>query len=192
MTSLFLIRHGRTAWNAEKRIQGDTNIPLDDVGTSQVVTLAQTLMPERFEAIYSSPLHRSLNTAGAIAYGRKLDVIQDDRLKERGYGLWTGMLESEVREQYTVTWNSDWRICGAPGGEGQGRLVIRASSFLNDILGRHTEGNIAIVSHECLLGAMLGTILKMPLEMHEALRLKNCGYARVKFISGMPRLISLQ
>ena len=102
------------------------------------------------------------------------------------------MLESEVREQYTVTWNADWRICGAPGGEGQGRLVIRASSFLNDILGRHIEGNIAIVSHECLLGAMLGSILRMPLEMHEALRLKNCGYARVKFMGGMPRLISVQ
>ena len=192
MTSLWLIRHGRTAWNAEKRIQGDMNIPLDDIGISQVSKLAQTLLVERFDAIYSSPLHRALHTAGSIAYGRRLDVIQDDRLKERSYGLWTGRLEADVRKEYPETWNSDWRICGTPGGESQAQLVIRASSFLDSILNRHPEGHIAVVSHECLLGAMLGTILKMPLEMHEAIRFKNCGYANVKFINGRARLITLQ
>ena len=168
------------------------NVPLDDIGISQVSKLAQTFLAERFDAIYSSPLHRALHTAGSIAYGRRLDVIQDDRLKERSYGLWTGMLQAEVHKQYPDTWNSDWRICGTPGGESQEQLVIRASSFLDDILNRHPEGHIAIVSHECLLGAMLGSILKMPIEMHEALRLGNCGYARVKLINGMPRLVILQ
>src|SRR3990167_4847296 len=191
MTTLFLIRHGRTAWNAERRIQGQANIPLDEVGNSQVLSLAQSLLPERFEAIYSSPLHRALQTAGVIARGRKLDVIIDNRLIERDYGLWTGMLDAEARQQYTDIFSGNWRVSGIPGGENQQVLVSRAVSFLDDILNRHPEGQIAIASHDCLLGAMLGSILKMPLEMHEALRFKNCGYAIVRFVGGKPRLMGV-
>ena len=191
MTTLFLIRHGRTAWNAERRIQGQANIRLDEIGNNQVWALARSLLPERFEAIYSSSLHRALRTALAIARGRKLDVVTDDRLIERNYGLWTGMLDAEARRQYPDIFYGNWRVSGIPGGENQQMLVTRAVSFLDDILNRHSDGQIAIASHDCLLGAMLGSILKMPLEMHEALRFENCGYAIVKFVDKKPRLIGV-
>ena len=189
MTSLCLIRHGQTAWNAEGRIQGQEDIPLSDSGVSELFWLGGILGTIKFDAVYSSPLHRALATAIRFTEDNRFDnVIQDARLKERHYGLWQGMLDSEVKEKYPITWNSNWRMCGPPGGESQSQLVIRAASFLDDVLGEHVEQRIAIVSHEGLLAAMLGYILKIPLEMHQTLRWDNCGYVWVSYVNGHPRL----
>ena len=190
MTSLCLIRHGQTAWNIEGRIQGQSDIPLDEFGAGQAYNLASyVLLFKHFDAIYSSPLLRALDTAHIIKKDRQLDIVLDDRLKERHYGLWQEMLDSEVKEKYPITRNSNWRLCGPPGGEAQSSLVIRAASFIEEILQRHIGGKqIVIVSHECLLAAMLGYILKMPLEMHQTLRWSNCGHVWVEYINGHPRL----
>ena len=192
MTSLCLIRHGQTAWNAEGRIQGQEDIPLDEFGVGQVKDLvAYVLKFKQLDTIYSSPLLRALDTSHIIqkkSGTSVVDIIQDDRLQERHYGLWQGMLDSEVKEKYPITWNRNWRMCGPPGGESQSQLVIRAASFIEEVLHERTGQQIAIVSHECLLGAMLGYILKMPLEMHRTLRWSNCGHVWVEYINGHPRL----
>ena len=186
MTSLCLIRHGQTAWNAEGRIQGQEDIPLDEFGIAQSSDLAYALLFTFFDAFYSSPLIRALDTAHIIK--EKLYIIEDDRLTERHYGFWQGMLEAEVKEKYHDIWNTNWRLYGPPNGESQSQLVIRAASFIDDILQKHTDQRIVIVSHECLLAAMLGYILKMPLEMHQTLRWSNCGYVWVEYVNGHPRL----
>ena len=188
MTSLCLIRHGQTAWNTEGRIQGQEDVSLSPLGVDQALDLLEDFkMRKAFDAIYSSPLSRALETAIVIATTGK-DTILDDRLKERHYGRWQGWLESEIRNLYPTTWNSNWRLNGPPGGESQSQLVIRAASFLDDVLGEHAGRRIAIVSHECLLAAMLGYILKMPLEMHQTLRWSNCGHVWVECVNGNPRL----
>ena len=188
MTSLCLIRHGQTAWNTEGRIQGQEDIPLSPSGAEQVVDILGPFRDCGFSVIYSSPLLRAFETANVIVTIEQ-GIIPDDRLKERHYGLWQGMLDSEVREKYPITWNGNWRLCGPPGGEAQSSLVIRAASFVEDVLQRYMSEQIAIVSHECLLGAMLGYILKMPMEMHHVLRWSNCGHVWVDYIGGHPRLI---
>lgn len=190
MTTLCLIRHGQTAWNAEGRIQGQEDIPLSPLGVDQAIDLLEDFRTRRsFDEIYSSPLHRSLATAIIFTQDNRFDdVIQDNRLKERHYGFWQGMLESEVKEKYHDVWNSNWRLNGPPNGESQSQLVIRAASFLDEILPKHEDQRVAIVSHECLLAAMLGYILKMPLEMHQSLRWDNCGHVWVKYTNGYPRL----
>ena len=186
MTSLCLIRHGQTAWNAVGRIQGQEDVPLNPLGVEQVIDTWQG-RGKQFQATFCSPLRRAFETANLIS---PLDqyIQSDDRLKERHYGLWQGMLDSEVKEKYPITWNSNWRLCGPPGGESQSQLVIRAASFIEDILKKHDGQTVAIVSHECLLAAMLGYILKMPPEMHQTLRWKNCGYIWVEYVNGQPRL----
>ena len=188
MTWLCLIRHGQTAWNAEGRIQGQENIPLSPSGVEQVIDLLGPFVHCEFSATYSSPLLRAFETANIITPIER-GIILDDRLKERHYGLWQGMLDSEVKEKYPVTWNSNWRMCGPPSGESQSQLVFRAASFAEEILQKYEGKRIAIVSHECLLAAMLGYILKMPLEMHHVLRWSNCGHVWVDYIGGHPRLI---
>lgn len=188
MTSLCLIRHGQTSWNAEGRIQGQEDIPLSPSGVEQVFDLSHELSSKKFGMIYTSPLSRALETAIILAPLYKY-IPSDDRLAERHYGLWQGMLEFDVKEKYPNIWNSNWRLNGPPNGESQSSLVIRAASFLDDILKKHDGQSVAIVSHECLLSAMLGYILKIPLEMHCALRWKNCGYVWVGYVNGQPRLI---
>lgn len=189
MTSLCLIRHGQTAWNADGRIQGQEDIPLDEIGISQADDVAYIFLFKHFDIIYSSPLLRSIDTAIKLARDHSgINIVLDDRLKERHYGFWQGMLESEVKEKYWDIWNTNWRLYGPPNGESQSQLVIRAASFLDDILQKHTDQQVAIVSHECLLAAMLGYILKMPPEMHQSLRWDNCGYVWVSFVNGNPRL----
>jgi len=187
VTSLCLIRHGLTAWNAEGRIQGQEDIPLSPSGVEQVVDLLGPFRDYGFSVIYSSPLLRAFETANIIATTEQ-GIIPDDRLKERHYGFWQGMLDSEVGEKYPIIWSGNWRMCGPPDGESQSQLVIRAASFIDDVLERYAHRKIAIVSHECLLAAMLGYILKMPLEMHQTLRWSNCGHVWVEYVNGHPRL----
>lgn len=188
MTSFCLIRHGRTAWNASGRIQGQEDVSLNPLGVDQVLDLLTDFRTRKaFDEIYSSPLHRAIETASIIVPIDK-SILTDYRLKERHFGFWQGMLEPEVKEKYSDIWNTNWRLYGPPNGESQSQLVIRAASFLDEILPKHEGQRIAIVSHECLLAAMLGYILKMPLEMHQSLRWDNCGYIWVSFVNGHPRL----
>src|SRR3990167_9993984 len=101
MTSLCLIRHGQTAWNAEGRIQGQEDTPLSPMGVEQVIDIWQG-RGGQFSVIYSSPLLRAFETANIISTIEQ-GIIPDDRLKERHYGLWQGMSDSEVKEKNPIT-----------------------------------------------------------------------------------------
>src|SRR5690348_5687009 len=116
MTHLYLIRHGRTAWNNQDRLQGWADEPLDAVGQAQAAALAAWLRPVAIDAIYSSPLRRARETAEIVAQPHGLAVQLDDRLRERHVGDWTGLTLDEARTQTPALFNGDWRVAGAPGG----------------------------------------------------------------------------
>src|SRR3990172_1726506 len=99
MTLLYLIRHGRSTWNAEGRVQGQADAPLDDTGREQAQKLAQKLRDIGFEAFYSSPLSRASETAKIVAEPHDLPITLDERLMERSFGDWTGKLAAEVDEE---------------------------------------------------------------------------------------------
>jgi uncharacterized phosphatase len=91
VTKLLLVRHGETDWNAEGRLQGQTDRPLSDYGRRQARQLADELEGEQFEAIYSSDLSRAQETAEIV--GRRLDVPVelDPDLREKDWGTWEGL-----------------------------------------------------------------------------------------------------
>lgn len=91
---LCLVRHGETAWNAETRLQGWTDVPLNARGLAQARAVAQSLAGEAFDAILSSPLSRARATAECIAEGRP--VAQDARWRERHLGALQGLTRAEV------------------------------------------------------------------------------------------------
>lgn len=101
MLKLYLIRHGETQWNAEGRIQGHTDIELNERGMEQARRLAAR-MPEEgpFDAIYASPLRRAFRTATLIGEALKLTVISDARLIERSLGQLEGLTMTEVKEKF--------------------------------------------------------------------------------------------
>ena len=91
MTTLLLVRHGETDWNAEGRLQGHTDRPLSDYGRRQAQQLAGELKDEELEAIYSSDLARARETAEIVGERLGLPVVLDPDLREKDWGTWEGL-----------------------------------------------------------------------------------------------------
>src|ERR1700756_3974088 len=104
MTSIadrvFLARHGRTALNAEDRLRGLSDPPLDEVGIAEVARLAEALAPKHPTAVICSPLQRAVATSQAIGSASGAPVTVDARLNDRDYGPMTGHLRDEVESEY--------------------------------------------------------------------------------------------
>ena len=96
MTTLLLARHGETDWNRELRIQGSSDIELNELGRRQARFLAQELTDVDLDAIYSSDLSRAHATAAAVAATHGLSVKLDPWLRERSFGSWEGLTRDDV------------------------------------------------------------------------------------------------
>jgi broad specificity phosphatase PhoE len=179
MTHFYLIRHGRTTWNDEGRMQGWADPPLDEVGRQQARALAARLADARFDAIYSSPLLRARATAEAVAKLHGLRVNLDDRLRERNIGDWTGLTAEEARARNPRLFDADWRRLGPPGGENQAALAARAAEAVDSIVKAHPNATIALVSHGGTLSAYLAHVLGIPPEREVSFSFHNTAIARL-------------
>ena len=108
MTEIFLIRHGETAWNAERRLQGHLDIPLNEEGERQAAALARALAGETVDLIVSSDLSRAASTARAVAERHGLPLHTDAALRERCFGAFEGLLYDE-RESHFPEAYAQWR-----------------------------------------------------------------------------------
>lgn len=149
--TVLLLRHGRTEYNAAKRLQGQVDIPLDDVGQWQATQAAQDLV-RRHEPtrIVSSDLSRARATAQAVADLAGLEVELDPRLRERGFGEWEGLTAEEMGarwpEEYAV-----WRSGHDPqrtGAETRRDVAERMAAAVAEHAARtDPEGALLVVSH---------------------------------------------
>jgi 2,3-bisphosphoglycerate-dependent phosphoglycerate mutase len=160
---VYFIRHGQTQYNADGRIQGWLDVPLNTEGLDQAERLAQRLGGKPIEVIYASPLMRARDTALAVATRRKLDVRTDDRLREYNMGIWSGRTGDEIGAKFP-NFVLDDPNTAIPEGETAMDMHERVSSFLADLIARHTgqPGRLAVVTHGGTLGALLGAMLNMP------------------------------
>ncbi|WP_447912752.1 histidine phosphatase family protein [Microbacterium phyllosphaerae] len=128
MTLLTLVRHGQTDWNLARRIQGATDIPLNETGRADARTAAERLEGSTHHAIYSSPLLRARETAEIIAdqLGLGAPVLVPD-IREREFGEGEGMLVSEYMKTY-----GDW-LAPVPGAETLDEVAVRAMDALDEI-----------------------------------------------------------
>lgn len=158
-----LWRHGRTEWNAAHRLQGGTDIALDEVGRWQVGQAARALaerhLPDR---IVSSDLGRALDTARGLGDLAGLDVAADPRLRERSFGEWEGLTADEIAvrwpDQYQV-----WRGGQDPhrtGAETRAEVARRMSAAIEEHAGRTaTGGTLVVVSHGAAITLGLAALL---------------------------------
>jgi probable phosphoglycerate mutase len=100
VTEILLIRHGETAWNAERRLQGHLDIPLNDTGRRQATALGQALLGEQLDAIIASDLLRARQTAQEVAAPRGMTVHIEPGVRERCYGAFEGMLYTDIGATY--------------------------------------------------------------------------------------------
>lgn len=154
MTEILLIRHGETDWNAEKRLQGHLDIPLNAEGRRQAAAAGQALLNEQLDAIISSDLLRARQTAQEIAAPRGMTVHVDPGLRERCYGAFEGMLYAEISQRYPeafAAWRAHEIDARFPEGERVAETLRefadRAIGTITRILNERQYRKIALVTH---------------------------------------------
>lgn len=147
-TLLYLVRHGETDWNRQRRIQGSTDIPLNATGRAQAAATAVLLERRSFDAVVASPLSRAAETGSIIA--RHLGLAEPTTylgIAERSYGEAEGLTNEEVLERYP---HDD-----VPGRESRSALLARATETLGEIAIRFDAGSVVVATH----GAVIRTIV---------------------------------
>ncbi|MCS7238535.1 MAG: histidine phosphatase family protein [Thermoguttaceae bacterium] len=159
--TLYLVRHGESVYNAEGRVQGQSDIPLSPHGERQSEAVAQALASVPVTAVYSSPLLRARQTAERIAAVHGLPIFFDDRLKELHAGIFQGRLRSELPvlfpEEYAA-WSSGDPYYVIPGGQSRYQVRQRGKEVLEEIAARHT-GHTVVVGHGALFRFALAALL---------------------------------
>jgi probable phosphoglycerate mutase len=175
-------RHGRTAYNLQARLQGQVDIPLDDVGHWQARTAAAALLSHHEPAlIVSSDLTRARQTAAYLGRATGLEVRTDQRLRERGFGIWEGMTGEEI----TVSWPSeyaDWRVGLDPKGvqaEARAQVGVRVAEAIVEHAAATPTGTLVIVSHGSAIAAGLSAMLGVPAGWHGLVGMHNAHWANL-------------
>ena len=147
MTTLILVRHGETDWNAQLRWQGHSDTALNEAGREQARRLAGELEP--VNALYSSDLARASETAEIIAERLGLEVRLDPRLRERGFGSWEGRTAEEIEVSFPDE-QRRWREgigAGAHDAEQFEAFAARVGSFVDEVVPQHPGEDVLVVSH---------------------------------------------
>lgn len=130
---LYIIRHGTTEWNQSRRLQGSSDIPLDEGGRSLARDAAKGMSGIRFDRCWSSPLKRAVETAGIILKGRNIPIETDERLREMGFGELEGHV-LDARTDPDASHALELTIHGyrpPKGGETMEHLLERTASFFD-------------------------------------------------------------
>src|SRR5258706_2682303 len=149
-TRLCLVRHGETAWNAEGRVQGQLDIPLNATGPAQARGVGSVLKNESFAAIYSSDLVRTQQTARPVADLLRKKIILDENLRERHYGAFQGMTYTEASERIPegyARFKAKDPEYDFGTGESLSRFNERALACIRDLVEKHAGENLLVVTH---------------------------------------------
>jgi probable phosphoglycerate mutase len=162
-TRILAIRHGQTAWNADKRIQGQLDLPLNDTGLLQARRLAEALFEEPIAAIYCSDLSRAVQTALPLAERKGLVLRRDSALRERGFGEFQGLTFDEITERWpeqALRWRRRDPEYGPAGGERLVDFHARCVAAAWRLAALHPGQTIALVAHggvmDCLHRSAVG------------------------------------
>jgi broad specificity phosphatase PhoE len=162
MTTLFLVRHGRTGWNKEQIFRGTKDIPLDEVGREEALLVGERLKGERITAVFSSPLARAKETAEAIARFHSIEVQVMAGLNDLNFGEWEGMSLTAVKRQFPdlyQQWLQAPHQVVFPRGEGLEAVRSRAMKVVEEISKRHPRDTVALVSHRVVLKVLICALL---------------------------------
>ena len=164
--NIYLLRHGETHWNRDRRLQGLRDIPLNATGMRQSRRLAEWHQKNGSTRVVSSPLVRARRTAQILVGPGRSALLADDRLREIDHGPWAGMRLATIECRFPhefATWNSCPEKFRFSNSEPLRAVYQRSTEILKDIIGSNTKNDVAVVSHgvvnALLLCAALGACL---------------------------------
>jgi probable phosphoglycerate mutase len=196
-THIVLIRHGETAWNAERRLQGHIDIALNAEGERQAEALAAALAGEHLDAVVASDLRRAFQTAEAVAATRGLQVTIDPALRERCFGGFEGLLYAEIEQRFPLEFAA-WQArdidadmpAGASTAETFRQFYTRAVGAILGLAAAHPGQAIALVAHGGVLECAYRAALALPLETPRTFPVLNASINRFTVDKGKLELLS--
>ena len=193
---IMLIRHGESTWNAEGIIQGWGDPPLSEAGCAQARSLGLRLSQrERIDALYSSTLQRARETAEIIGELTGTSPRFDNRLREGGIGVLTGVNIKDVEKLYPEIWR-DWQenplMTPIPGGEDNESFRRRVVEIMESIIANHEDNDqIAVVSHGGTFGTYLAHLIGLEIHKRVPFRFANASLSMIQLGSVRPRIALL-
>ncbi|MBR7828367.1 MSMEG_4193 family putative phosphomutase [Actinospica sp. MGRD01-02] len=195
MTTVLLVRHGRSTANTAGVLAGRTpGVNLDERGEAQALELAARLMPVHLDAVVSSPLERTRQTAERLAAGREGTLFEvDERFTECDYGTWSGRpLKSLAEEPLWRTVQAHPAAAAFPDGESLAALSARAVSAVrawNAKLGE--QATYAVVSHGDVIKAVAADALGMHLDLFQRINVDPCSLTVIRYHGTRPSVLRL-
>lgn len=183
--TIYIFRHGQTDYNVSRRVMGQLDIPLNETGIAQAAELSTRLANTHLEVIYTSPLLRAKQTAQAVADKSNIQIITDDRLKERNNGVLQGHIVhgTDNPDEYQTDYNqlelflpvaqlndNNWK---PDGGESRTECWSRAQKAITEIVKNTPYDTIAISTHSVVMRGILNMV-----GMGDA-KINNCDYVKL-------------
>ena len=164
LTRILLLRHGATTLAAEDRFAGSTDALLSEEGRAQVERQATRLSAEPIDAVYASPMKRTMATAEAVVRGRGLRISPAPELREVDHGRWEGLTPAEVKSRFPdefARWSADPYRSAPRGGESGEQVLARALPRIRRIVEAHAGHTTLIVSHKATIRLVVAAVLGM-------------------------------
>ena len=181
-TQIYFLRHGQTDNNREGRMQGRVDIPLNETGREQARCAARRLKSISFDAVYSSPLGRAVETAQIVTGLPTQEINIEPRAIELGFGVWDNRLHAELEketEQFDILWDETDKYVPPQGAEPLEDLMTRVHAMLQELAARHAGGRILVTTHGGVQQAVFTIVERRPLRDMWKDFLGNCGCVAV-------------
>lgn len=181
MLHLMLVRHGETEWNVQRRYQGQTDVPLSEVGKQQAELIAERLVGQKIDAIYASDLSRAWETAQIIVEKSGLKIFPEPRLRELKFGVLEGLTFDEAEAQHPemiAAWLKNFNNT-PDSAETIRSFNRRVVSLLDDLKRKHDEQIVLLVGHGGSLSETLRVVLELSREKRWYLEMENASLSEV-------------
>lgn len=183
-TKVFLVRHGETIWNVDRRFQGQTDVPLNEKGRRQAEALGRKLSGEKFAAIYASDLRRAYETAALVARGHNLPVQKCPDLREINFGCWEGLTMSDIESKYKIIFQQ-WLVnpltTRIPQGENLAEVAVRSVRAVRAIINSHPDSQVLLISHGGAIRTIVSSALGIDLNQYWRLKLDNASLTVIDY-----------
>lgn len=192
--NLYMIRHGQTAASRDNRFSGSADPPLTPVGEVMAQAFANAYASLTWEAIYTSPMLRTRQTADPLCRRVGVQPIVEDGLKEIAYGEWEGLKQDDVKARWPEAfeyWADDVASRGTPGGETAFHVAARAMRVVEAVRTRHPHGNVLLVSHKATLRIITCALLGLDVRLFRQRLAQPVGAVTMFAVMGSPAQLTI-